>query len=189
MELAEQLGSLRVQNEHLLLAGLAVASSKFSKTLDDAGITRDRLLRAVESRSAAENGDNAVFVIRVDDDASTSITEQIITQIQEAIVSGQAVTGDRLPTVRGLAEELDIAPGTVARAYQELERRGLITTDGARGTRVASSDQWQTREENRAMILRDLLRRPALTALGLGASADEVRRVVDELLRELLNDA
>ena len=55
------------------------------------------------------------------------------------IVSGRLSSGDRLPTVRQAARDLDVAPGTVAKAYKMLERDGLIVTRGAAGTRVADA--------------------------------------------------
>jgi DNA-binding transcriptional regulator YhcF (GntR family) len=53
--------------------------------------------------------------------------------------NGTRAAGSRLPTVRGLAEELGVAPGTVARAYKELEAAGAIETRGRGGTFVAWS--------------------------------------------------
>ncbi|MFT4283800.1 MAG: GntR family transcriptional regulator [Protaetiibacter sp.] len=52
---------------------------------------------------------------------------------------GTRAAGSRLPTVRALAEELGLAPGTVARAYKELEAAGAIETRGRNGTLVAWS--------------------------------------------------
>src|SRR5206468_2526682 len=77
------------------------------------------------------------FEVRIDDASDRAIHEQIVSQIQEAVATGTLRPGNRLPPVRQLADQLEIAPGTVARAYSELERRGIVVTDGARGTRVA----------------------------------------------------
>lgn len=90
--------------------------------------------RAVREE-AAQDAAAPRFRIRIDDAAPVSIYEQIIGQIQEAVATGQLRPGDRLPTVRRLADELDIAPGTVALAYGELERLGILVTEVARDRR------------------------------------------------------
>jgi len=63
--------------------------------------------------------------------------EQVRLGIAEQIRSGVLAVGTRLPSVRGLAQGLDLAPNTVARAYRELEAAGLVETAGRRGTVVA----------------------------------------------------
>ncbi len=66
--------------------------------------------------------------------------EQIRSQIAAQIEDGEAlVAGDRLPTVRRLAQDLGVAANTVARAYRELEAAGLVETRGRAGTFVAGS--------------------------------------------------
>src|ERR671937_719364 len=57
--------------------------------------------------------------------------------IEAQIRDGLLRPGTRLPTIRGLADDLGVSPMTVASAYRELRRRGLISSDGRRGTRVA----------------------------------------------------
>lgn len=62
---------------------------------------------------------------------------QVKNRIAYLIGSGEYVAGDRLPTVRALAVDLDISYNTVNRAYMDLEREGYITTRKGRGTFVA----------------------------------------------------
>ena len=66
--------------------------------------------------------------------------KQIILQIQVAIADGRLSTGDQLPTVRGLAVDLQINPNTVAKAYNELEIRGIVTTQQGSGTFISSKN-------------------------------------------------
>lgn len=80
-------------------------------------------------------GVTAVFV--VDTSSPVPPFEQLRTGLVDAVASGELVAGARLPTVRRLAEDLGIAPGTVARAYRELEASGIIETRGRNGTFVA----------------------------------------------------
>ncbi|MDR0669341.1 MAG: GntR family transcriptional regulator [Treponema sp.] len=65
------------------------------------------------------------------------IYRQIIQQIEYAILSGRMKSGDRLPTIRSLAVELKINPNTIAKAYGELEIRGILTTQVGSGTYVS----------------------------------------------------
>jgi DNA-binding transcriptional regulator YhcF (GntR family) len=80
-------------------------------------------------------GVTAVFV--VDTSSAVPPFEQLRTGLVDAVASGELAPGARLPTVRRLAEDLGIAPGTVARAYRELEASGIIETRGRNGTFVS----------------------------------------------------
>ncbi len=62
---------------------------------------------------------------------------QIKNRISYLIGTGDYAPGDKLPTVRGLAVDLDVSYNTVNRAYMDLEREGYITTRQGRGTFVA----------------------------------------------------
>jgi GntR family transcriptional regulator len=66
------------------------------------------------------------------------IYRQIIQQIEYAILSGRMRPGDRLPTIRSLAVELKTNPNTIARAYGELEIRGILTTQVGSGTFISN---------------------------------------------------
>ena len=63
--------------------------------------------------------------------------EQVRSQLADLICSGQLAGGQRLPSIRQLAGDLRVAPGTVARAYDALRASGLIETSRAAGTRVS----------------------------------------------------
>lgn len=75
-------------------------------------------------------------MISVDPAAPTPPFEQIRRQIAAAARSGALPAGRRLPSIRQLAGDLRIAPGTVARAYKELEGDGIIVASRGGGTRV-----------------------------------------------------
>ncbi|GAB3612876.1 GntR family transcriptional regulator [Humibacter ginsengisoli] len=64
-------------------------------------------------------------------------SDQIYQHLRGQILSGRLVPGERLATVRQLARDLGVAPGTVARAYKQLEVDQLIITKSAAGTRVS----------------------------------------------------
>lgn len=76
---------------------------------------------------------------RIHHDTEVPPFEQARAQIAARIASGDLPSGARLPTVRALAADLDLAVNTVARTYKELEADGLIVTEGRRGTFVRST--------------------------------------------------
>lgn len=82
--------------------------------------------------------------IRIDDSAPPY--EQVRAQISEQARSGALPVGYRLPTVRGLAESLNLAVNTVAKAYRALETDGVIETRGRHGTYVAAAGPAAERE-------------------------------------------
>lgn len=77
-------------------------------------------------------------MIQLDYKSSRPIYEQIIEQMKYNVMKKYLSPGDSIPSVRKLALELKITPGTVAKAYQELERQGVIETIRGKGTFIAS---------------------------------------------------
>jgi DNA-binding transcriptional regulator YhcF (GntR family) len=78
--------------------------------------------------------------------------EQIRSQIQHLVQTGELLRGARLPTVRRLAADLGLATNTVARAYRELEADGVVETRGRAGTVVASTDDRVRSEAESAAV-------------------------------------
>jgi DNA-binding transcriptional regulator YhcF (GntR family) len=102
--------------------------------------------------------------------------EQLRARLLAEMQDGTRAAGSRLPTVRGLADELGLAPGTVARAYRELEAAGAIETRGRGGTFVAwSADAGERRVQELATQL-------AAVARELGVPATRVRAALDAAL-------
>ena len=77
--------------------------------------------------------------IRFQIDFSQPLYEQILDQIRSSIAKGEIELGEKIPSVRELAQELKINPNTVMRAYQELERDGLTEKRRGQGTFVTTS--------------------------------------------------
>lgn len=75
-------------------------------------------------------------VVWVDPASAVPPYEQIKAQVRAQIRAGSLAPGTRLPSIRQLAGDLRVAPGTVARAYAELEAAGLLDSSRTRGTRV-----------------------------------------------------
>lgn len=75
--------------------------------------------------------------LRIDPGDPAPPYEQVLRQVLEHVAAGRLAEGARMPPVRQLAGDLGIAAGTVARAYRELEGRGVIRTRRGGGTTVA----------------------------------------------------
>ena len=121
-------------------------------------------------------------VLRVDTTSQVAPYEQIRAQLGALIVTGRLVEGDRLPTVRQLAADLGLAPGTVARAYRELEAAELIRTRRGAGTRVAAppSEPAHPDPDQLATLARDF----TSAARALGADTEAVLTAVREALEQ-----
>ncbi|MEU4656586.1 GntR family transcriptional regulator [Streptomyces sp. NPDC023723] len=113
--------------------------------------------------------------IQIDDGAAPY--EQVRAQISEQARAGVLPVGHRLPTVRGLAESLGLAPNTVAKAYRALEADGVIETRGRNGTFVAAAGSAAVRE------LASAAQGFAARALRLGVSEEEAVAAVRDALR------
>lgn len=91
-------------------------------------------------------------MIRIDPASPTPPYEQLRSQLVDAVDAGELVAGSRLPTVRRLAEDLGLAPGTVARAYRELELSGFIETRGRNGSFISARGDAREQSAQRAAV-------------------------------------
>jgi len=97
-------------------------------------------------------------VISLDPARGVPFYRQIIQQIEHAILGQRLFPGDRLPTIRALAIDLKINPNTIARAYGELEIRGIVTTQVGNGTFVSDQPPSEVDDERNLRISETLVR-------------------------------
>lgn len=114
--------------------------------------------------------------IRIRHEAQTPIYLQIMYQLSYLITSSQLELGQRLPTVREVAEALDVNTGTVAHAYRELRKQGLVETATGRGTYVAAMVPAAPDRAARQELLSAAMRRAIHRAYSLGFTEGEVRQ-------------
>jgi GntR family transcriptional regulator len=112
------------------------------------------------------------------------IYRQIMRQITDAIAGGRLRPGDKLTSQRDLAVQLVIAPLTVKKAYDELEREGLIRTERGRGTFVAAGAPAIDRGEQLER-LREMARRLLSRAHLIGVPLPELVALIEEAEAEL----
>lgn len=111
------------------------------------------------------------------------IYEQIVTQVKNAILSGELKEGEALPSMRLLAKELKISLITTKRAYEELEREGFIVTMTGKGSYVAARNMELLREERRRQAeagLTAAVEAARAAGLGLDDLMDLLRILYDE---------
>lgn len=104
---------------------------------------------------------------------------QLRSQVVAAIAAGSLAPGAKLPTVRALADQLGLAPGTVARAYKQLEADGAIETRGRAGTFVSLAEDPLRQEAQRAAAAY------AARTRSLGISDTDARELVTQALRAM----
>jgi GntR family transcriptional regulator len=112
-------------------------------------------------------------VLRVDLSRPVPPYEQLRAQLAGLVAAGQLTPGTRLPSVRQLAGDLGLAPGTIARAYQELESEGVLATRQRGGTFVAGSTGSANSPRQRALAAAADRFVAATRELGLGDEAAE----------------
>ena len=112
----------------------------------------------------------------LDQNDGAPIYRQIIRQIEYAVLSGRLKSGDKLPTIRSLAVELRTNPNTIAKAYGELEIRGVLETQVGSGTYI--SDKKPVLEEEPDQKIREIVGRFIKDMHDLGVERGELSRVL-----------
>ena len=103
-------------------------------------------------------------------------------QAKDALRLGTIDVGDQLPTVREVVADLAINPNTVAKAYRELEREGLVVARQGRGTFVASTLAPASLRHHDE--LREVLERWLEAAVRAGLDDESIRALISATLRE-----
>ena len=114
-------------------------------------------------------------VLTVDPRSGVPIYLQVIEQIKRSVALGILQAGEQLPTVKQLALDLTINPNTVAKAYRELERDGVIETAAGRGSFVRGNGSVEWTKAAAKDVARDVIEAAVREAKSVGLSADEIR--------------
>ena len=129
---------------------------------------------------------STLFNIEVSTGSSTPIYKQITDQVRMAVASGRLSVADQLPSVRALAEELVINPNTVARAYADLAREGIIEARQGRGVFIIQKRKVFSRAEARRR-LEPLMDALIAEAFALDFTPDELKEALMNKLEQLEN--
>jgi len=127
----------------------------------------------------------AAFHFNITTGAGTPIYRQIGDQVRLGVATGALAPGDPLPSVRALADRLVINANTVAKAYAELVRDGVVESQQGLGFFVASKKRQVYSRAERLRRLHQALEAFVHEAVFLDFTADEIRESVDEKLADL----
>ena len=119
------------------------------------------------------------MLISIQPDGPVPIYEQIVSGVIYGVAAGSLEPGAFIPSVRELAEQLLVHPNTVARAFQDLERAGVVTPRRGRGMEVVADAPSICRAKRKELVrgrIRNALREAASSVL----SPEEIRRIVEE---------
>lgn len=122
--------------------------------------------------------------IHINPQSSEPIFEQIIFQVKDAVAGGKLSKGDKLPSVRELAKEATVNPNTVVRAYECLEREGIVIRRQGAGCFISGNKSALNLKE-RKNRLNGLLKRAVTEAFHLGFSQGDIQKAVNQSLKEL----
>jgi len=112
--------------------------------------------------------------IKISGRADIPLYRQIMEQIKQQVANYKLKPGDRVPTVRSLAQTLQINPATVARAYQELEQEGILGASRRRGTIVMGETESPQRQPLRQSRLAAIVNNLILETLSQGYTPEEL---------------
>ena len=116
------------------------------------------------------------------------IYQQIANQLQEEILAGKRKQGEYLPSIRGLAKELRISVITTMKAYEELEKQGLVTAVQGKGYYVNAQDSEMLKEQHMRKMEEHLLN--AISAAQVaGVSQEELQEILRLLYENLAEDS
>ena len=119
------------------------------------------------------------MLLSVRPDSPVPIYEQIAARVVFGVAAGDPPPGELVPSVRELAQTLMVNPNTVARAYQDLERLGVLESKRGRGMEVTAAAPALCDARRRA-IVRDRVRDALREAVASGLTPDDVRAMVDD---------
>ena len=123
---------------------------------------------------------------KVDPSSPIPLYSQLKEQIRLAVASGLLGPGDRLPTVRELAAELQVNPTTTARAFRDLEREGVVRTQRGRGSFVVEIESRITAQARRDILTSEFSSFMARIH-GLDLSDEELRGEIHRMVEEFID--
>jgi len=125
--------------------------------------------------------------LKIDPNSSVPIYVQIEDSIHSSIIAGQLQPGEQLPTIRELAADIRVNLNTVARAYFELDREGVISTQRGKGTFVTGVLDKDQIERKRQRLLHSIIETALEEARSLGYSTAEIKKAFQEELKVWLD--
>lgn len=123
-------------------------------------------------------------MINLDYHSKKPIYEQIIEEIKLLVIKGHLSPGDSIPSVRKMAQTLNVTPSTVAKAYQELERQKVIETIRAKGTFISTTPIIEPNDEELEKIRRKI-QSEIIELKRMNYSEEDVVKLIEEIYHSI----
>jgi GntR family transcriptional regulator len=124
---------------------------------------------------------------QVEYNSGLPVYRQIINQASAAVAAGTFKPGDQLPTIRALSGQLNVNPNTVAKAYRELELKGIIVSERGSGSFIQAQSQAPVAKEKKAALksqkkatFKNLYHRLLADAASYGLTESELLNFIKE---------
>ena len=114
-------------------------------------------------------------ILKIYQNSNEPIYKQIAAQLKEQILTGKLKSGDPLPSIRGLAQDLKISVITTMKAYEELSAEGLVTASKGKGYYVNAQDENMLKEQHMRQVeenLMDAIHSAKIAGMGLSEVSD-----------------
>lgn len=122
--------------------------------------------------------------ILISNTSDAPLYQQIKEQIIDAILKGELVEGDPLPSIRAFANDLKVSVLTIRRVYDDLEKEGFVNSQVGIGTFVSTSNVELLRDSKRRLVEQKMLEM-IQTAKSLGITQQELNDMMNILFKEL----
>lgn len=124
-------------------------------------------------------------IIFIDEQSKEPIYRQIVEQVRRHVATGVLAPGDELPSLRQLAVDLNVHLNTIALAYRELERQGILRLRQGSRASILSVDRAKLAPPPQALVfVREQLERIRTEALLSGIALSEVRQLADKIFAD-----
>jgi GntR family transcriptional regulator len=128
-------------------------------------------------------------IIFIDEQSKDPIYRQIVEQVRRHVATGVLAPGDELPSLRQLAVDLNVHLNTIALAYRELERQGILRLRQGSRASIVPVDRAKLAPPPQALVfVREQLERIRTEALLSGIALDEVRQLADKIFADPLHN-
>ncbi|MCO5492777.1 GntR family transcriptional regulator [Enterococcus faecalis] len=121
--------------------------------------------------------------ILISNTSDAPLYQQIKEQIIDAILKGELVEGDPLPSIRAFANDLKVSVLTIRRVYDDLEKEGFVNSQVGIGTFVSASNVELLRDSKRRLVEQKMLEM-IQTAKSLGITQQELNDMMNILFKE-----
>jgi GntR family transcriptional regulator len=121
-------------------------------------------------------------IILINEQSKDPIYRQIVEQVRRHVATGALAPGDELPSLRQLAIDLNVHLNTIALAYRELERQGIIRLRQGSRASIVPVNRTRLAPAPQALVwVREQLERIRTEAILSGIALDEVRRLAEKI--------